>query len=105
AQSPHTGSSSQCRPEGRACAQGALHPVLVKAPAPVGAAVVGAGVQARDARVLCLGGDARGRVHGVGVVDRADHLLGVDGLAAIERDAEVAVGAQALELIHVVGDS
>ena len=40
----------------------------------------------------------------MGVVDRPDHLRRVDRRRAVERDAELALGAQRLQAVHVVGD-
>ena len=76
--------------------------VLVEAPAPVGAAVVRA-VLAADLDVARLRGLALGREDRVRVGDRADDLVRVDRLAAVERHAELALGAQRLQAVHVVG--
>jgi hypothetical protein len=65
---------------------------------------VGAPLEPTDARVLGLRGHTRWGVHGVGVGDRADHLLGRDRLGAVERHAEVAVGHEPLQVVHVIGD-
>ena len=57
-----------------------------------------------DRSMLGLRGDARGGEDGVGVVDRADDLRRVDRLGAVQGDTEVAVGVEALQVVHVVGD-
>ena len=77
--------------------------VLVEPPAPVGAAEVRpvAPVDLTHSRLRL---DPRGRVHRVRVGDRADHVSRVDRLGAVERHAELALGAQRLKPVHVVGD-
>ena len=58
----------------------------MEAPAPVGAAVVGA-AHAGDLVPAGLRPDSLRRVDGVGVVDHPDHPVRIDRLGAVERDA------------------
>ena len=77
--------------------------VLVKAPAPVGAAVVRA-ARAADLRPAALRGEPGAGVDGVVEPVLADHRRRVDPLGEVERHQQLAVGAQRLEAVHVVGD-
>ncbi len=103
ARCPHTGSCSQARPRRARMRAGRSRRRPRESPSPSRRRSSGC-ARRRSIGVALLRGDARRCEDRVGVLDRADDLLGVDRLLRFERHAEVVLGAQPLKVVHVVGD-
>ena len=57
-----------------------------------------------DLRPPPLGRDAVARIHGMLVAPAPEDRIRVDPVGQVERDAQLAVGGQRLQSVHVVGD-